>query len=476
MNDGVPTQLEGTTMRVLLISTYDLGHQPFGIASAAAWLREAGAHVSCRDLAVEDLDDAEAAAADLVAFHVPMHTASRLAIPAAARIRALNPRAHLCFYGLYASVNEVFFRQLGAAAVLGGEFEQGLVDLYRRLRETGLRRPSGQVEPVVSLQRQAFRTPDRRGLPTLERYAHLNMGKQQRVVGYTEATRGCKHTCRHCPIVPVYHGTFRVIDVEVVLTDVRQQVAAGAQHISFGDPDFFNAPAHALKIIRRLHQEFPKLTYDIIVKIEHLVRNARHLDELRDTGCLFVTSAVESVDDVILERLDKRHTRADLETVVRAFRDAQLTLSPTFVTFTPWTTLTGYVELLDTIRALDLVEAVAPVQYAIRLLIPAGSALMDLAEVRDLVDEFDAEAMVFPWRHPDPAVDNLQVDITALVAEASNANQSRAATFEQVEARARRAAGLSPALTPPLAAAAPVPLIPRMSEPWYCCAEPMITI
>ena len=66
-------------LRVVLISTYELGHQPFGLASPAAWLREAGARVTCLDLAVERLDEAAIAAADLVAFYVPMHTATRLA-------------------------------------------------------------------------------------------------------------------------------------------------------------------------------------------------------------------------------------------------------------------------------------------------------------------------------------------------------------------------------------------------------------
>jgi hypothetical protein len=44
-------------MKVLLISTYELGLQPFRLASPAARLAEAGVGVSCLDLAVESLDD-----------------------------------------------------------------------------------------------------------------------------------------------------------------------------------------------------------------------------------------------------------------------------------------------------------------------------------------------------------------------------------------------------------------------------------
>src|ERR1019366_184049 len=137
-------------------------------------------------------------------------------------------------------------------------------------------------------------------------YARVVMpGGERRIAGSTEATRGCKHLCRHCPIVPVYNGAFRIVQRDVVLEDIRQQVAAGAQHISFGDPDFFNGPTHALAIVDALHKEFPNLSYDVTIKIEHLLNHAEHLPLLRDTGCLFVTTAVESVDDAILERLDK---------------------------------------------------------------------------------------------------------------------------------------------------------------------------
>ena len=46
-------------------------------------------------------------------------------------VKALNPRAHLCFYGLHALVNEAFLRSLGAHTILGGEFEAGLLSLLR---------------------------------------------------------------------------------------------------------------------------------------------------------------------------------------------------------------------------------------------------------------------------------------------------------------------------------------------------------
>ncbi len=321
--------------RVLLISTYELGRQPFGLASPAAWLRRAGAEVTCCDLSRETLRPDEVARADLMAVYLPMHTATRLATRLAPRLKALNPAAKLCFYGLYAPVNEKYLRGLGADAVLGGEFEQGLADLAESL-------DNGRefTAPAISLGRQQFLVPERSSLPPLERYAKLNLpAGESRTVGYTEASRGCKHLCRHCPIVPVYNGAFRIVQPQVVLEDIRRQVAAGAEHITFGDPDFFNGPRHAIELVEALHREFPGVTYDVTIKVEHLLKQARHLATLRRTGCLFVTSAVESFDNHVLERLDKGHTREDLVQVVELFQQADLTLAPTFVPFTPWTSL-----------------------------------------------------------------------------------------------------------------------------------------
>ncbi|HYM10192.1 MAG TPA: CUAEP/CCAEP-tail radical SAM protein, partial [Bryobacterales bacterium] len=380
-------------MRVVLISTYEMGRQPFGLASPTAWLERAGAEVACLDLSREPLDEDAIRAAGLIAFYVPMHTATRLAARLVPRIRRLSAAAHLCFYGLYAPANAEFLRSLGAATILGGEFEAGLVSLYERLCQSRDGGPGPQAEPLISLDRLRFVVPDRSRLVPLNEYARLiSTDGARRVVGYTEASRGCKHLCRHCPIVPVYQGGFRIVDRDIVLEDIRRQVAAGASHITFGDPDFFNGAGHAIAIVRRLHEEFPSLTYDATIKIEHLLEHRQHLATLRSTGCLFVTSAVESIDDRVLALLDKGHTRAGFLEALGLCRAAGLTLAPTFVAFTQWTTLEGYRELLALLAAEDLIPNVAPIQLAIRLLIPAGSRLLELPEVLALVGAFDSEA------------------------------------------------------------------------------------
>lgn len=457
-------------MQVVLISTYELGRQPFGLASPAAWLRKAGARVTCLDLAVEPLDEEAVRAAQVVAFYLPMHTATRIATRVAERVKALNSDAHLCFYGLYASMNEPLLRRLGADTVLGGEFEAGLGSVIERLRAA----PAGakkvfQIEPVVSLAKQQFVVPDRSGLAALSKYAQLEVGDgQSRTVGYTEASRGCKHLCRHCPVVPVYQGQFRIVQQDVVLEDIRRQVAAGAEHITFGDPDFFNGIGHALALVRALRAEHPHLTYDVTIKIEHLLKHAKHLTTLKETGCLFVTSAVESIDDRVLERLNKGHTRDDFLRVVRLCREAGLTLHPTFVAFTPWISIEGYQELLSLLAELDLSDHVAPIQLAIRLLIPAGSKLLELPEVQEIVGPFDETALIYPWRHSDPRVDRLQGDIQALVGAATARGASRREIFAQVWLLAEQAPG---GLGRPLPLSVQTPArvtIPYLTEPWYC--------
>ena len=442
-------------MRALLISTYDLGRQPFGLASPAAWLRRAGIDVTCADLSKEKLDAAAVRDAEAIAFFLPMHTATRLALPAIDAVRAANPRARLIAYGLYAPLNEALLRERGVADVLGGEFEE---DLVRAIAG------EGPAASRTALPRLEFIVPSRDGLLPLTRYATLQIDGERRTAGYTEASRGCKHRCRHCPIVPVYDGRFRVVPADIVLGDIRSQVAAGARHVTFGDPDFFNGIRHAEAVVRGFAREFPGVTYDVTIKVEHLLRHREMLPVLRETGCAFVTSAVESVDDAVLEKLEKGHTRDDFERVVGLCRDAGLVLAPTFVPFTPWTTVPSYLELLHEIDRLDLVDHVAPIQLAIRLLIPQGSRMLELGDVRDVVGPFDPASLTYPWRHPDAGVDALHADVARIAGTTLTA--SRRDVFARVWETAHTCAGVPPDRRQ--SSLVPRAAVPYLNEPWYC--------
>jgi radical SAM superfamily enzyme YgiQ (UPF0313 family) len=455
-------------VRIALISTYELGRQPFGLASPAAWLRKRGHAVTCLDLSREPLNEQIIREAGLIAFYVPMHTATRLTVELLPAIRQLNPEAHLCAYGLYASLSADILRTQGIASLLGGEFEQALVDLAEHVCGLSAMPQIHPLDSNVSLSRLRFQVPDRSGLPPLRSYAHLVLPSgEHRTVGYTEASRGCKHLCRHCPVVPVYEGVFRVVDREVVLADIRQQVAAGARHVTFGDPDFFNGPRHAIPVVEALHREFPELTYDVTIKVEHLLHNAELLPTLRNTGCLFIISAVESLDDLVLEKLEKSHTRADFFRAIELCRHAGIALQPTFIPFTPWTTFDQLLDLFAQIHKLDLVEAVGPIQLAIRLLIPAGSRLLELQEIRDMVGPFDAKALVYPWKHSNPGIDQLSDELQEIVATSERLKRTRSATFEKMWRSVRQAANQDgeDRAQPVLASRATVPYL---NEPWYC--------
>ena len=443
---------------ILLVACYELGHQPLSVAWPAAFLERAGFRPAVMDLSVEPFDADKVRCARLVAVAVPMHTALRLGVAAAARVRAANPDAHICFYGLYAALNAEHLTSQGHAdSVLAGELEDALVALARRLSDPG---------PRVRLARLDFPVPARAALPSLKKYAHLDREGASHLVGYVEASRGCKHGCRHCPIPPVYGRRFFVVPPAVVLADVRQQVAAGAAHVTFGDPDFLNGPRHALAVARALHAEFPALTFDFTAKIEHLLRERAHLAELAALGALFVVSAAESLDDAVLAILDKGHTRADIETALAVTRAAGLSLRPTWVAFTPWTTLAGYRAWLDFIATEGLVDATDPVQYALRLLVPPGSWLLQEPAMRRHLGRLVPDGFHYEWTHPDPRVDALQADVAAAVAAAADGSEDTALGFDRVRALAAAAAGAPAPGSVGLAPDRRRP--PRLSEPWFC--------
>lgn len=436
-------------MRIVLVSTYELGHQPFGLASPKAWLVRAGHEVHAVDVSKTRLSDDVIRQAGAVAFSLPMHTATRLAIPVIERVKRVNPSARIACYGLYAPLNADLLRGLGVEAILGGEFEHALVQWA-----------AGEKAEEISLDKLAFIRPDRSDL--VASYAKLRTGTGDKQVAYTEASRGCKHLCRHCPIVPVYQGNFRVVQRDVVLDDLRQQIARGASHVTFGDPDFLNGPAHAMRIVEALHAEFPQVTYDATIKVEHLLNHRDLLRPLRDTGCLFVTAAVESVDDAVLAKLEKNHTRRDFFECVSLARDAGLALQPTFLAFTPWTTIESYRDMLRVLRDLGLVESVPSVQLALRLLITSNSRLLELDDIRAIAGPFDRKRLVYPWTHPDPQVDALGARIFRLVDKLQKQKLDRTEIFAAIW----REAGDEP--LPENFHLLPRAAVPYLDEPWYC--------
>jgi radical SAM superfamily enzyme YgiQ (UPF0313 family) len=457
---------------ILLIACYELGHQPLGIAWPAAVLEERGYAPDTLDVSVEPFDRARAARARLVAISVPMHTALRVGVTVAERVRAVNAGCHICFFGLYALLNAEHLLAHGADSVIGGEPEQPLAALAAALARGVEPRAPGIVTRAGAGSGRAARSPlplpRRTSLPPLEKYARIERGGRRELAGHVEASRGCLHLCRHCPIPPVYRGRFFAVPREVVMADIRQQVERGATHITFGDPDFLNGPGQALAVARGLHAEFPGVTFDGTAKVEHLLKHRRILPELGSLGCIFIVSAVESLSDAVLGHLAKGHTRGDVGEALRAVRGAGIAFRPTWVAFTPWTTIEDYGEMLDFVEQEGLVDDVDPVQYSLRLLVPPGSLLLDAPALRPHLDGLVPEDFSHRWTHPDRRMDALQRDVAALVAEAAGRGEDPAVTFDRVRGAWSAASGVQVARGASTRYPGDRPRPARLTEPWFC--------
>ncbi len=431
-------------MRVLVVSTYEMGHQPIHAAGPAAALSARGHEVRLLDLSVERWDPGVLADVDRVALSVPMHTAARL-------VRALLPRIDrpTCCYGLYAATCADL-----ADAVVAGEYDDAVVAWVE----------TGDAGEAVQLGRgtNPRPLPERAALPALQRYAHLALGGDERAVGYVEASHGCAHRCRHCPVPVVYDGRIRIVTEPDVLRDVDQLVDMGAEHITFGDPDFLNGVHHSRRVVQAMHERHPQLTFDCTVKVEHILRHDTVWSEFAAAGCLFVVSAFESTDDLTLQRLDKGHTTADAARSVPLLREHGIEIRPSFLPFTPWTTVDQVRDLVEFVADHDLVGNVDPVQYTIRLLLPPGSLLLDEADVAATIEAYDADALSYTWRNADPVVDELQRELARIVEHSVMAGEPIPTTYTRV-----RDALALPA-RPGLLEAGSIEGRPRLTEPWFC--------
>ncbi|MGZ6126213.1 MAG: CUAEP/CCAEP-tail radical SAM (seleno)protein [Myxococcales bacterium] len=428
---------------ILVISCYELGRQPVAAAGAMAALERAGFSPAAQDVSVEQLSGEALSRARLVLISVPMHTALQLGVRVAAKAREAG--AKVGFFGLYALLNAEHLCERHGDFVAGENGDE-LVELASALSE-------GRAPRQVERSRD-IAVPSRASLPLLDRYAKLAWKGEERLVASVDASQGCKHLCRHCPIVPVYRGRFLAVPRETVLADIEQQVQRGAAHVSFGDPDFLNGPTHALRIAREIHQRWPRLTFDATIKIEHLLQHRVLLPELVRSGMIFVTSAVESLSDRVLETLRKGHVARDVPIALRAVREAGAELRPTLLPYTPWTTLDDLPALFDFALEHDLVDAIDPVQYTLRLLLPPGSLLLE--DAGPCLREFDASAFSWRWEHEDARVD-------ALCRESAAAAHAGAG-FDELRALASRAARR------PIRPSAPrvKRSVPRLTEPWFC--------
>ena len=439
-------------MRVLLLSTYELGRQPTHLAAPATALRRAGHQVRVLDLAVDSLEGEDVEWAERVAISVPMHTATRLADEVVEALSAARPDLPVALYGLYAG--------LGSADVDGrfeGEYEPALL----RWADGSLR---GRHR---HLGRSELGIPDRAGLPALDSYARLESSGVSVLAGAVEASHGCRHRCRHCPIPTVYDGRIRIVPRDKVLADISNLVEAGAGHITFGDADFLNAPPHSRAILDAAHDAHPSITFDATIKVEHIIEHQDLWPRLAELNLLFVVSAFESVDPRTLEILDKGHTLADMSQAIELTREAGIHIRPTWLPFLPWTTPGDVADIFEFIDGRDLVGATDPVQMAIRLLIPRGSLLEHHPTVTPYLGGYDTRALTWGWAFADPETAVLQKELESIAADASDCGREAGATLNQMRESVTRISGRH---LPELDDRGPA--APRLTESWFCCAEP----
>jgi hypothetical protein len=212
-----------------------------------------------------------------------------------------------------------------------------------------------------------------------------------------------------------------------------------------------------------MHEEFPSLTFDFTAKVEHLLNRGQDLAEFAKAGCLFIISAVESLSERVLTILDKCHSRRDVELALGVCRDAGIALRPTWVAFTPWTSLDDYREVLQFVEANQLIDNIDVVQYAVRLLVPPGSWLEDHPEMLPHRGELDEAGFTYRWEHPDPRMDQLHKDVSRLVEQDAAAGEDPAATFFRIMDLAH---GREPETVCSLEPGRR--RVPRMTETWFC--------
>lgn len=438
-------------MNVLLLSTYELGRQPLHLASPAAALRRAGHEVRVVDLSVDELIEVDVDWAERVAISVPMHTATRLAGDVVTAIGTARPEMPVALYGLYAGVGNA-----PVDARFEGEYEPGLLQWVA----------GGAPGTKRHLGRSDFAVPDRTGLPGLESYARLEHDGSTVLAGAVEASHGCRHRCRHCPLPAVYDGRIRVVPQDELLSDIANLAAAGVGHITFGDADFLNAPAHSLSILEKAHAAHPGLTFDATIKVEHILQHRDLWPRLAGSNLLFVVSAFESTDDETLEILDKGHTVADMATAIEITRAAGIHIRPTWLPFFPWTSPDDVASIFEFIDNHGLTGATDPVQMSIKLLVPEGSLLEDHPAMTPFLESYDAAALTWRWRFADPDTALLNKELEVIAADASDCGQETLTTLNEM--RAAVSVLTSRAMRPLTSLTA----APRLTESWFCCAEP----
>ena len=432
-------------MKILLLSFYDLGKQPKIISELYKKLDNGSNQIDVVDYSIEEknltLDNY-----DVLGIYASMHTASVLA-EQYLRDRKLPNK--LFVFGLYANVFSEMFSDFQSIHSFDSDELESLLEV--------------QLNPNYSFKHSV---PDRTILPSITDYSHIVDGSNNLIAGSVETTYGCKHECTHCPVPIEFKGMFKTFGTEKIITDVTNQVEEGAKHISFNDPDFFNGPKHALKILQLLNEKHPSITYDSTIKVEHILKYPDYFQELKNLNMLFVISAFETTNDHVLNILQKNHSFNDLNKAVELSLENNIDIRPTWMPFSPWTEQNDLISIIKLIENYKLRETVDPIQLTIKLLVPKNSLILKRPEMKEYLLDYDPASFSYAWKYQFPNIDNIQNELFTYVLQHESENEytQYLGLVDILESHTNETLLNSEKYSQRI--------VPKLSETWFCCAEP----
>jgi radical SAM superfamily enzyme YgiQ (UPF0313 family) len=432
-------------LKILLLSFYDLGKQPKIISELYQKLENGLNTIDIIDYSIEnkniDLENY-----DVLGIYASMHTASVLAEE---YLRDKQLPSKLFVFGLYANVFSEMFLNFKTI----NSFDTDELDNFLG---TELNKNYSYKHSV----------PDRTLLPSIKDYSHIVDGSNNLVAGSVETTYGCKHECTHCPVPIQFKGSFKTFGIDKIIKDVENQVEAGAKHISFNDPDFFNGPKHALKILENLNNKFPEISYDSTIKVQHILNYQEYFKQLKDLNMLFVISAFETTNDKVLNILRKNHTSDDLKTAVEISLDNDIDIRPTWMPFSPWTEKLDLVNIIKLIENYKLRETVDPIQLTIKLLIPKNSLILESAEIEKYLEIYDPSSFSYSWKYEFPIINKIQNSLFTYVLENESVDEytQYLGLVKIIESYTNTELLLDTNYLKKH--------VPKLSETWFCCSEP----
>ena len=432
-------------MKILLLSFYDLGKQPKIISELYKKLDNGSNQIDIVDYSIEE-KDLTLDNYDVLGIYASMHTASVLA-EQYLRDRKLPNK--LFVFGLYANVFSEMFSDFQSIHSFDSDELESLLEV--------------QLNPNYSFKHSV---PDRTILPSITDYSHIVDGSNNLIAGSVETTYGCKHECTHCPVPIEFKGMFKTFGTEKIITDVTNQVEEGAKHISFNDPDFFNGPKHALKILQLLNEKHPSITYDSTIKVEHILKYPDYFQELKNLNMLFVISAFETTNDHVLNILQKNHSFNDLNKAVELSLENNIDIRPTWMPFSPWTEQNDLISIIKLIENYKLRETVDPIQLTIKLLVPKNSLILKKPEMKEYLLDYDPASFSYAWQYKFPNIDNIQNELFTYVLQHESENEytQYLGLVDILESHTNETLLNSEKYSQRI--------VPKLSETWFCCAEP----